>query len=86
MEESTRKRKIIGCINLWEAAEFQNFIKDKMEEPVDEMEAGKDIINLVRRFIRALKLQYDKIHNSAVNTEEIVDTIPDTKELGGERH
>ena len=46
-EESTRKRKIIGCINLQEAAEFQNFIKDKMEELVDKMKVGKDIINLV---------------------------------------
>ena len=83
MEESTRKRKVIGCINPQEAAEFQNFIKDKMEELVNEMKAGKDIINLVQRFIRALKLQYDKIHlfenNGVANTEEIVDMIPDTK-------
>ena len=83
MEESTRKRKVIGCINPQEAAEFQNFIKDKMEELVDEMKAGKDIINPVWKFIRALKLQYDKIHlfknNGAANTEEIVDMIPDTK-------
>ena len=54
-----------------------------MEELVDEMKAEKDIINPVRRFIRALKLQYDKIHlfknNGAANMEEIVDTIPDTK-------
>ena len=83
MEESTRKRKVIGCINPQEAAEFQNFIKDKMEELVDEMKAGKDIINPVWRFIRALKLQYDKIHlfknNGVANTEEIVEMIPDTK-------
>ena len=47
------------------------------------MKAEKDIINPVRRFIRALKVQYDKIHlfenNGAANMEEIVDTIPDTK-------
>ena len=83
MEESTRKRKVIGCINPQEATEFQNFIKDKMEELVDEMKTGKDIINPVRRFTKALKLQYDKIHlfknNGAVNMEEIVDMIPDTK-------
>ena len=47
MEESTRKRKVIGCINPQEASEFQNFIKDKMEELVDEMKTGKDIINPV---------------------------------------
>ena len=34
-EESTRKRKAIVCINPKEAAEFQNFVKDKMEELVD---------------------------------------------------
>ena len=27
-EESTRKRKVIGCINPQEAAKFQNFVKD----------------------------------------------------------
>ena len=83
MEETTRKRKVIGCINPQEAAEFQNFIKDKMEELVDEMKSGKDLINPVWRFIRALKLQYDKVHlfenNGAVNMEDSVDMIPDTK-------
>ena len=82
-EESTRKRKAIGCINPQEATKFQNFVKDKMEELVDEMKTGKDLINPVQRFIRALKLQYDKVHlfenNGAANMEEIVDTIPDTK-------
>ena len=34
-EEPTRKRKAIGCINPQEATEFQNFVKDKMEELVD---------------------------------------------------
>ena len=47
MEEATRKRKVIGCINPQEAVEFQNFIKGKMEELVDEMKAEKDIINPV---------------------------------------
>ena len=83
MEESTRKRKAIGCINPQEAAEFQNFIKDRMEEIVDEMKTRKDLINPVQRFIRALKLQYYKVHlfenNSVANTEDIVDTIPNTK-------
>ena len=54
-----------------------------MEEFIDEMKAEKDIINLVRRFIRELKVQYDKIHlfenNGAANMEEIVGMIPDTK-------
>ena len=80
---ASRKWKVIGCINPQEAAEFQNFIKEKMEELVDEMKAEKDIINLVQRFIRALKLQYDKIHlfenNGVANMEEIMDTILDTK-------
>ena len=83
MEEVTRKRKVIGGINPQEAAEFQIFIKGKMEELVDEMKAEKDIINLVQTFIRALKVQYNKIHlfenNGAANTEKIIDTIPDTK-------
>ena len=35
MEKVTRKRKVIGCINPQEAAEFQNFIKGKMVELVD---------------------------------------------------
>ena len=29
MEESTRKRKAIGCINPQEATEFQNFVRIK---------------------------------------------------------
>ena len=84
-EESTRKRKAIGCINPQEAAKFQNFIKDRMEELVGEMKAGKDLINPVHRFIRALKLQYDKVHlfenNGAANTKDIVDMIPNTKRI-----
>ena len=53
-----------------------------MEEIVDEMKSGKDLINPVQRFIRALKLQYDKVHlfknNGAANTEDIADMIPNT--------
>ena len=82
-EETMRKRKVVGCINLQEAAEFKNFVKDKMEELVKDMKSGKDLINPVRRLIRALKLQYDKVHllenNGAANTEDIVNTIQDTK-------
>ena len=83
VQEITRKRKAGGCINLQEAAEFQRFVNDKMAELVDEMQNKKNLIQLVRELIRSLKLQYDKIHlfenNAAVNTEEIVNTIRDTK-------
>ena len=52
-----------------------------MEELVEEMKSSKELNNLVRRFIRALKLQYDVIHlfenNGTANTEDIVSTIPD---------
>ena len=47
------------------------------------MKSNKELINLVRKFIRALKLQYDVIHlfenNGAANTEDIMGTIPDSK-------
>ena len=46
-EEATKKRKVIGCINPQEAAEFQNFIKGKIEELVGKMKVEKDIINPV---------------------------------------
>ena len=82
VERLLRKRKI-GCINPPEVEEFQSFIKSKMEDLVNEMKSNKDLINPVRKFIRALKLQYDVIHlfknNGAANTEDIVGTIPDTK-------
>ena len=81
-EGSLRKRKI-GCINPQEAEEFQSFIKSRMEDLVNEMKSNKDLINPVRKFIRALKLQYDVIHlfenNGTANTEDIMGTIPDTK-------
>ena len=68
-----RKRKAVGCMNPQEAAEFQNFVKDKMEKLVNKMKSLKDMINPVWRFIRALKLQYDKVHLFENNM------IPDTK-------
>ena len=81
-EGSLRKRKI-GCINPQEVEEFQSFIKSKMDDLVNQMKSNKDLINPVRKFIRALKLQYDVIHlfknNGAANTEDIMGTIPDTK-------
>ena len=47
------------------------------------MQDEKNLVQLVRELIRSLKLQYDKIHlfenNGVANTEEIVDTIHDTK-------
>ena len=89
-EEATRKRKVIGCINPQEYVEFQNFIKEKMEELFDEMKAEKDIINPVLRFIRALKLLYDKIHlfknNSAQIRRRSWTQFRILKEFRGERH
>ena len=83
-EGALRKRKI-GCINPREAEEFQSFIKTRMEDLVNEMKSNKDLINPVRKFIRALKVQYDVIrlfeNNGAANTEDIVGTIPDTKSI-----
>ena len=50
---------------------------------MNKMKSLKDMINPVWRFIRALKLQYDKVHlfenNGAANTEDIVNMIPNTK-------
>ena len=81
-EGSSRKRRI-GCINPREVEEFQGFIKTRMEDLVNEMKSNKDLINPVRKFIRALKVQYDVIrlfkNNGTANTEDIVSTIPDTK-------
>ena len=85
VEETMRKRKAGGCINLQESAEFQRFVNEKMAELVEEMRNMKNLIQLVRQLIRSLKLQYDKIHlfesNGAANTEDIVNTIMDTKEV-----
>ena len=50
---------------------------------MNKMKSNKDLINPVRKFIRALKLQYDVIHlfenNGTANTEDIVGSILDTK-------
>ena len=47
------------------------------------MKINKDLVNPVRKFIRALKLQNDVIrlfeNNRAANTEDIIGTIPDRK-------
>ena len=76
-------KKVLGCINPQEAKGFQNFVKSKMEEIVDEMKSTKDLINPVRKFIRVLKLEYDVIglfeSNGVANMADIVDTIPDMK-------
>ena len=76
-------KKVCGCINPQEVEGFQNFVKSKMEELVEEMKSMKDLINPVRKFIRALKMEYDVIglfeSNRVANMEDIVDTIPDTK-------
>ena len=81
--EGVVTKKVRGCINPQEVEGFQNFVRSRMEEMVDEMKNTKDLINPVRKFIQALKVQYDVIglfeSNRAVNTEDIVDTIPDTK-------
>ena len=78
-----RKRKAGGCINLKEVAEFQKFVNNGMAELVDKIRNEKNLIQPVQKLIRSLKLQYDKIHlfenNGAANTEEIVNTIHDTK-------
>ena len=83
VEETMRKRKAGGCINLQEVAKFQRFVNNKMAELVDEMQNKKNLIQLVRELIRSLKLQYDKIrlfeNNGAANTEEIVNTIHNIK-------
>ena len=46
-EETMRKRKVVGCINLQEVAEFQNFVRDKMTELVEEMRSQKNLIHPV---------------------------------------
>ena len=81
--EGVTAKKVCGCINPQEAEGFQNFVKSKMEELVDELKNMKDLIKLVRKFIQALKVEYDVIglfeSNGAANTEDILDTIPDMK-------
>ena len=80
---------MLGCINPREAEEFQDFIKTKMEDLVNEMKSNRDLVNPVRKFIRALKLQYDVIrlfeNNGAANMEDIVDPIPDRKGIAWQK-
>ena len=81
--EGVAAKKVRRCINPQEAEGFQNFVKSKMEEFVDELKNIKDLINPVRKFIWALKVEYNVIglfeSNGLANTEDIVETIPDTK-------
>ena len=83
--EGVVAKKVHGCFNPQEAEGFQNFVKSKMEGILDEMKSTKDLINPVRKFIWVLKVEYDVIglfeSNGAVNTEDIVGTIPDMKGL-----
>ena len=87
-EESSRKRRL-GCINPREAEEFQDFIKTKIEDLMNKMKSTKDLVNPVRKFIRAIKLQYDAIrlfeNNGAANMEDIVDTILDRKGIAWQK-
>ena len=82
-------KKVCRCINPQEAEGFQNFVKSKMEELVDELKSTKDLINPVRKFIRALKVEYDVIglfeSNGVANMEDIVDTILDTKGIAWQK-
>ena len=82
-------KKVCGCINPQEVEGFQNFVKSKMEELVDELKSMKDLINPVRKFIRTLKVEYNVIglfeSYRAANTEDIVDTIPDMKGIAWQK-
>ena len=53
------------------------------------MKCTKDLINPVRKFIQALKVEYDIIglfeSNGVANMEDIVDTIPDTKGIAWQK-
>ena len=84
-----RKRKIGGCINKQEAAAFQNFLRDKMMELVEQMRNDKNFVQLVWELIRSLKLEYDKLrlfeNNRVANVEEIVETIHDTKGMSWQK-
>ena len=87
--EGVAAKKVHGCINPQKAEGFKNFVKSKMEELVDELKSTNDLINPVRKFIRALKVEYDVIglfeSNGAVNMEDIVDTIPDIKGIAWQK-
>ena len=47
VEETTRKRKAGGFINLQEVANFQRFVNEKMAEYVKEMQDMKNLIQPV---------------------------------------
>ena len=87
--EGVVTKKVHGCINPQEVEGFQNFVKNKMELLVDKMISMKDLINPVRKFIWALKVEYNVIglfeSNGAANTEDIVDTIRDTKGIAWQK-
>ena len=87
--EGVAAKKVRGCINPQEVEGFQNFVKSKMEEIVDQIKIMKDLINPVRKFIQALKVEYDVIglfeSNGVVNTEDIVDGIPDMKGIAWQK-
>ena len=89
LEEFMRKRKVRGCINPQEAAAFQRFVNEKMEELVNQMCNDKNLVQPVRELIRSLKLEYDKLglfeNNAAANVEEIVSTIHDTKGIAWQK-
>ena len=87
--EGVAAKKVHGCISPQEAEGFPNFVKSKMEQLVDELKSMKHLINPVRKFIRALKVEYDVIglfeSNGVANTEDIVDTILDTKVIAWQK-
>ena len=87
--EGVVAKKVCGCINPQEVEGFQNFVKSKMEEIVDEMKSTKDLIKPVRKFIRVLKVECDVIglfqSNRVANMEDIVNTIPDMKGIARQK-
>ena len=83
IDETMTKRKIVGCINKEEAAAFQEYVQNRMIILVEKICNDKNIIQLIRELIRALKLEYDNLglfeNNSAIDIEEIIQTIHDTR-------
>ena len=83
IKETMAKRKIVGCLNKEEAATFQEYVQNKMIVLVEKMQNDKNIIQLVRELIRALKLEHSNIdlfeNNGATDVEEIVQTILESK-------
>ena len=83
LDETTMKKKIIGCINKEEVAAFQDYVRSKMIVLGEKLRANKNTIQPVREFIRSLKLEYDNLgllkNNGVAYIEEIVQTATDTK-------